>query len=78
MCANGVHDLRFVHLKGDVRTISARLAARHHRYMPATLLASQFATLEEPADAIVIDIGGTVAEEVANIRAELAAAGIAP
>jgi len=45
--------------------------------MPSTLLASQFATLEEPADAIVIDIGGTIAEEVANIRAELSAAGVA-
>jgi len=77
-CARGVHDIRFVHLKGDMRTISARLAARHHRYMPATLLASQFATLEEPAGAIVIDIGGTVAEEVANIRAELSAAGVVP
>ena len=49
-------DVRFVHLKGDHATIAARLAARQHRYMPASLLASQFATLEEPADAIVVDV----------------------
>ena len=76
-CAKTRDDVRFVHLKGDIETIAARLAARHHRYMPSTLLASQFATLEEPSDAIVIDIGGTIAEEVANIRAELSAAGVA-
>jgi len=76
-CAKARDDVRFVHLKGDIETIAARLDARRHRYMPSTLLASQFATLEEPADAIVIDIGGTIAEEVANIRAELSAAGVA-
>ena len=37
-------------------TIAQRLAARQHRYMPATLLASQFATLEEPRDAIDVDV----------------------
>ena len=49
-------DVRFVHLTGDHDTIAARLAARKHHYMPATLLASQFATLEAPTDAIVVDI----------------------
>lgn len=66
-------DVRFVHLKGDYATIAARLAARQHRYMPASLLASQFATLEEPADAIVVDAGTAVADEVARIRAWLGA-----
>ena len=61
-------DVRFVHLKGDFHTIAARLAARQHRYMPASLLASQFATLEEPADAMVVDAGTAVADEVARIR----------
>jgi len=70
-CSRAPGDVRFVHLKGDYDTIAARLAARHHRYMPATLLASQFATLEEPEDAIAIDVGGTVADEVARIRAAL-------
>jgi gluconokinase len=61
-------DMRFVYLKGEFDTIAARLAARKHRYMPASLLASQFATLEEPADAIVVDASATIADEVARIR----------
>ena len=39
--------------------------------MPASLLASQFATLEEPADAIVVDIREPIAAQVAKIRAAL-------
>jgi gluconokinase len=64
-------DIRFVHLKGDRATIAARLAPRQHRYMPATLLDSQFATLEEPADALVVDIRNTIPEQVAQICAAL-------
>lgn len=60
-------DVRFVHLRGDRETIAARLASRRHRYMPATLLASQFATLEVPADAIDIDIKTSVDEQVRTI-----------
>ena len=71
-------DVRFVYLKGDLETIAARLAARSHKYMPASLLPSQFATLEEPADALVIDIRVDIAAKIAAIRAglKLAAADI--
>jgi gluconokinase len=62
-------DVRFVHLVGDYDTIASRLAARQHRYMPATLLASQFATLEPPADALDIDLREPVDAQVAAIRA---------
>jgi len=61
-------DVRFVHLKCDYHTIATRLAARQHRYMPASLLASQFAALEEPVDAMVVDAGTAVADEVERIR----------
>ena len=64
-------DVRFVHLKGDHATIAARLAARSHRYMPPTLLASQFATLEEPSDAIVVDVRDAIPAQVAKIRTAL-------
>jgi gluconokinase len=64
-------DVRFVYLKGDYATIERRLAARAHRYMPATLLASQFATLEEPKDAIVVDVRDAIPAQVAQIRAAL-------
>ena len=60
-------DVRFVHLRGTRATIAARLAARRHRYMPATLLDSQFATLEPPRDAIDVDIEATVEEQVRSI-----------
>jgi carbohydrate kinase (thermoresistant glucokinase family) len=64
--------MRFVHLRGDQETIAARLAARQHRYMPATLLASQFATLEAPDDAIDVDIRSSVDAQVTQIVAALA------
>jgi gluconokinase len=38
----------FVFLDGTQETIAARMAARQHEYMPTSLLASQFATLERP------------------------------
>jgi gluconokinase len=66
-------DVRFVHLAGDYDTIAARLARRKHKYMPATLLGSQFAALEPPADALEIDIRDSVEEQVAKIRAALLA-----
>lgn len=60
-------DVRFVHLAGDPETIAARLAVRKHRYMPASLLASQFATLEPPADAVRIDVAMPVERQVEAI-----------
>jgi gluconate kinase len=36
--------------------------------MPASLLPSQFATLEEPTNALVVDIRADVAVQVAAIR----------
>jgi gluconokinase len=51
--------LRFIHLHGAQRLIAARQAARQGHFMPASLLASQFATLEPPdaeADVITLDV----------------------
>jgi gluconokinase len=52
----GLPRARFVYLKGSFELIRSRLALRKNHFMPASLLESQFATLEEPADAIVLDI----------------------
>src|SRR5262245_64622062 len=41
-------DVRIVYLKGERDLIARRLAARNGHFMPAALLDSQFATLEEP------------------------------
>lgn len=38
----------FVYLDGTREIIAARMAKRQHEYMPASLLDSQFATLEVP------------------------------
>ena len=39
--------------------------------MPPTLLASQFATLEEPTGAIVVDVRDAIPVQVAKIRTAL-------
>ena len=60
-------DVRFVYLKGDPATIEPRLTGRKGHFMPASLLASQFAALEEPAGAIVVDIAQPAPAQVAAI-----------
>jgi len=54
--SQGLADCRFVHLRGSIELIRSRLAERKHRYMPASLLESQFAALEPPQDAIEVDV----------------------
>jgi gluconokinase len=61
-------DVRFVYLKGDYETIYPRVSHRRHRYMPATLLESQFAALEEPRDAIVVDVAMPIPDKIARVR----------
>jgi gluconokinase len=68
----GLSASKIVFLKGDKKLIQARLATRQHKYMPASLLDSQFATLEPPAEAIAVDIaqdpGACVEAIVARLR----------
>lgn len=54
----GIHNAHIVHLHGDRALIAKRLQARRHRYMPASLLDSQFAILEAPRQAIECNISG--------------------
>ncbi|HRO61021.1 MAG TPA: gluconokinase, GntK/IdnK-type [Burkholderiaceae bacterium] len=67
LLADRMPGLRFVHLSGSQELIGQRLAERQHRYMPASLLASQFAALEAPRDALTLDVGPPVEELVASI-----------
>lgn len=46
----------WVYLKGTEEVIRLRLEQRREHYMKATMLASQFADLEEPSSAIVVDV----------------------
>ncbi len=56
---DGPEDLRFIHLKGDRDVIFARMAARQGHYMPASLLDSQFAILEETPDLVTVSLEQT-------------------
>jgi gluconokinase len=67
----GIEQARVVHLHGEKALIAARIAARKHRYMPASLLDSQFATLEPPAAAIEVDVAGEPEDCVCVIVAAL-------
>jgi gluconokinase len=48
--------VKLAYLKGDFELISQRLQQRQNHYMKTDLLSSQFDTLEEPQDAIIIDV----------------------
>jgi gluconokinase len=64
-------EVRIVYLKGEAEVIASRLASRSGHFMPAALLASQFAALEEPGDAIVVDIRQPADEQVRQVVAAL-------
>jgi gluconokinase len=66
-----IQDIVFAHLAGSFDLIQSRLAERKHRYMPASLLQSQFETLEPPRDAIVIDIAQAPEACIAAILTKL-------
>jgi len=67
----GLGRFEIVYLHGSFELIAARLAERPHHYMPASLLRSQFATLEPPAEAIGIDVAAAPSACVAAILARL-------
>jgi gluconokinase len=68
-------DVTFVYLKGTADVIRSRLNARSGHYFDPSLLASQLAALEEPADAVVVDIGQSPAAIAETIAARLLADG---
>jgi len=69
--AEGIERIEWVYLKGDFDLIRSRLEQRRHRYMPSSLLESQFAALEPPGQAITVDVCADVADCVAAIAAQL-------
>jgi len=59
--------VRFVYLKGSYDLIAERLRARKGHFADEHILAGQFADLEEPSDAIVVDISpspDTIVQEI--------------
>jgi len=67
-----------VYLKGDERVIQRRMLNRMHRYMPPSLLGSQFDTLEEPGEdehPITVLVHGSIAETVVELLSQLGPSG---
>ncbi len=58
-----------VYLQGSPELIAARMQARTGHFMPPALLASQFAALEEPRDALIVSIDQSIDQIVADILA---------
>lgn len=71
----GIAAARLVFIHADMGFIGARIATRKHKYMPASLLASQFATLEPPQDALAVHASLETGEAVRRIAADLATHG---
>jgi gluconokinase len=69
-------DAVFVELDVDSGELEARMRARLHHYMPASLLPSQLATLEPlaPDEAgVAVDASGAPADVLVRVRAALSA-----
>jgi gluconokinase len=71
---DGRSNVTLVYLKGSYDLIHRRMAARHEHFMPAALLDSQFATLQEPTPdehPFLVEVGGRPAEIAAEIVHQL-------
>jgi len=64
-------EVRVVYLKGSVALLQRRMRARLGHFMTERMLESQLATLEEPEDAVVVDVDRSPEEIVAEIRRKL-------
>ena len=69
--SEGLPYLRFIYLKGSAELIRSRMASRENHFMPTSLLDSQFATLEEPRDAMIADIGLPLPLLIESIRQQI-------
>jgi gluconokinase len=65
-------EVRIVYLKGSPELLRRRLHERNGHFMTEQMLESQLAALEEPEDAVAINIGQSPAALVAEICKSLA------
>jgi gluconokinase len=61
----------WVYLKGSLELIRSRVRHRPSHFMKADMLASQFAALEEPSDAVVADVSASPSAIVQQIMTQL-------
>ena len=64
-------EVRVVYLKGTPELLRQRLRARVGHFMTERMLESQLASLEEPEDAVVVEVDRAPEEIVRGIRAGL-------
>jgi gluconokinase len=64
-------EVQVVYLSGTPELLRQRLRVRVGHFMTERMFESQLAALEEPEDAVVVDIDRSPAEIVAEIRARL-------
>jgi gluconokinase len=76
LLAESLPRVQFVYLRATPDTIRRRLATRTHFFNPG-LVADQFKTLEEPANALVVDADASVEEIARHIRSRLRLDGMA-
>jgi len=65
--------VKLVYLRGSRELLWSRISARKGHFMKPAMLDSQLATLEEPVNALIVDIAPPPAEIVAHLRRVLAA-----
>lgn len=65
-------EVKLVYLRASRELVAQRLATRQNHYMNPQLIDSQFATLEEPIDAVTVDAALTTNDAVLKIRQALA------
>jgi gluconokinase len=71
-------EVRLLYLRASPELLRTRLHERVGHYMKEGMLESQLATLEEPGDAIVIDVSGSVEDSVRQIREKLGLTQLSP
>lgn len=64
-------NIKLVYLKGSYELLLERLHSRKGHYMKEQMLTSQLADLEEPTDALTIDIANSPEAIVSEIRKQL-------
>jgi gluconokinase len=64
-------EVKLVYLKGSYDLIYQRLRLRHGHFATEKILASQFAALEEPDDAITVAVDQSAEQIVAEIKRRL-------
>jgi gluconokinase len=67
----GGMEARVVYLKGSAEVLRERLTHRTGHFVTESLLASQLQSLEEPDDAITVNVEHSMPEIITEVRTQL-------